>query len=81
MAACVLKSPKAIEMSVFVVRAFVRLCELAGAQEFLAAKLADLEKQVTAHDSQLKEVVAMLQALLQPPAKPRRRIGYVEWRG
>lgn len=76
MAASVLNSPKAIEMSVFVVRAFVRLRELASAHAVIAAKLDELEKRVTAHDSELRDVIDMLRALLQPDPKPRRRIGY-----
>lgn len=76
MAASVLNSTKAIEMSVFVVRAFVRLRELAGAHAFLAAKLAELEKRVTGHDTELREIISTLRALLTTERKPRRRIGY-----
>lgn len=77
MAASVLNSPKAIEMSVFVVRAFVRLRELASSNAALAAKLAELEQRVTEHDSELQQVIAALRVLLQPAPKPRQRIGYV----
>jgi hypothetical protein len=76
MAASVLNSSKAIDMSVFVVRAFVKLRELAGTHAALAAKLDELEKRVTAHDSELRDVINLLRALLQPDPKPRRRIGY-----
>jgi hypothetical protein len=48
MAATILNGPKAIEMSVFVVRAFVRLRELAATHTFLAAKLGELEKNTVA---------------------------------
>jgi hypothetical protein len=75
MAAMVLQSPRAIDMSVFVVRAFVRTRELAGVHVVLA-KLTELEKRLTVHDSQLRDVIATLRALLTPPLKPRRRIGY-----
>jgi hypothetical protein len=76
MAATILNSPKAIEMSVFVVRAFVRLRELAATHTVLATKLGELEKKVTEHDSALRQVIATLRALLQPDPKPRRKIGY-----
>jgi hypothetical protein len=76
MAATVLNSANAIEMSIYVVRAFVRLRDLAGAHAFLAAKLAELEKRVTGHDSELREIISTLRALLTPDRQPRRRIGY-----
>jgi hypothetical protein len=72
----VLNSANAIEMSLYVVRAFVRLRELAGAHAFLAAKLAELEKRVTNHDSEIGEIIRMLRVLLQPAARTKRRIGY-----
>jgi hypothetical protein len=50
MAATILNSPRAVHMSVFVVRAFVRLRVWAADQDELAAKLAELERRVTAHD-------------------------------
>jgi hypothetical protein len=76
MAATVLNSARAVEMSLYVVRAFVRLRQLAGAHGFLAAKLAELEKRVRTHDAELGEIIKMLRALLQPAPKPKRRIGY-----
>jgi hypothetical protein len=59
-----------------VVRAFVRLRELAATHTVLATKLGELEKKVTEHDSALRQVIATLRALLQPDPKPRRKIGY-----
>ena len=58
MAATVLNSPRAVEMSVFVVRAFVRLRDLARTHVELARHLAALERRVTAHDADLKQVFA-----------------------
>ena len=82
MAATVLNSPRAVEMSVFVVRAFVRLRDLARTHVELARHLAALERRVTAHDADLKQVFAALRQLLAPPpAHPNRRIGYGEGGG
>lgn len=82
MAATVLSSPRAVEMSVFVVRAFVRLRELARTHAELGKHLAALERRVTAHDADLEKVIAVLRQLLEPPpAKPRRRIGYGDGSG
>jgi hypothetical protein len=76
MAATVLNSPRAVEMSVFVVRAFVRLRDLARTHADLARQLTALERRVTTHDADLKQVFAALHQLLDQPAKPRRRIGF-----
>ena len=79
MAATVLNSPRAVEMSVFVVRAFVRLRDLARTHVELARHLAALERRVTAHDADLKQVLAALRQLLDPPrTRPGRRIGYAD---
>lgn len=76
MAASVLNSPRAVEMSVFVVRAFVRLRDVARSHGELAKQLAVLERRVTAHDAGLRQMFAALRQLLEPPVKPRRRIGF-----
>ena len=80
MAATVLNSPKAIEMSVYVVRAFVRLRQLVQANADLARKLAALERSLARLDTstrtQFDDVYAAIKALMaQPPAK-RRPIGF-----
>lgn len=76
MAASLLNTPRAIEMSVFVVRAFVRLRELTGTHAELAATLAALERRVSEHDGELRNIIAALRQLLQPPHRPRRTIGF-----
>ena len=60
MAASVLNSPRAVQMSVFVVRAFLRLREMAPMYAVLAAKLKALECQVAGHDADLKEMFSAL---------------------
>lgn len=88
MAAAVLNSPRAVEMSLYVVRAFVRMREVLATHKALAKKLAELEKKTEAlalkHDqlalatrAQLKEVIAALHALMTPPEPKRRPIGFV----
>jgi hypothetical protein len=76
MAASVLNSPRAVEMSVFVVRAFVRLRDFARTHAEIAAKLSALERKVTGHDEDLKRMFAALRGLLEPPMKPSRPIGF-----
>ena len=77
MAATVLNSPRAVQMSVFVVRAFLHLRSLVAGQSELAAKLATLERRVTGHDHELKAVITALRELVRlPDEPPRRRIGF-----
>jgi hypothetical protein len=76
MAASILNTPRAIEMSVFVVRAFIRLRQLSLIHADLAVKLHRLEERVTVHDDELKQVIAALRAMLTPPPKARRGIGF-----
>jgi hypothetical protein len=76
MAATILNSRRAVQMSVFVVRAFIRLRELARNHAELALKLAALEHRVTGHDADLEDVFAALHALSQPVRTPRRQIGF-----
>lgn len=77
MAANVLNSGRAIEVSVYVVRAFVRLREMMGANKEVAAKLDELERKVTSHDEAIRSLVAAIRQLmgsLTPPS--RKRIGF-----
>jgi hypothetical protein len=76
MAATVLNSKRAAEASVFVVRAFVRMRQLLASHRELALKLADLERRVAAHDTSIGSLVSAIRQLLQPPAPPRRKIGF-----
>ncbi len=76
MVASVLNSPRAVEMSVFVVRAFVHLRDFARTHAELGKQLATLERRVVAHGADLKQVFAALRRLLDPPKPPRPQIGF-----
>ena len=76
MAATVLSSPRAIEMSIFVVRAFLRLRDLVASHRELATKLAALEHKVSDHDHELKKILSALRQLIAPPLRERRAIGF-----
>ena len=76
MAATVLNSPRAVQMSIFVVRAFLRLREWVVGQAGLAAKLADLERRVGAHDHELKAIIQTIRGMLEPPAPSKKQIGF-----
>lgn len=76
MAATVLNSPRAVEMSLYVVRAFVQLRELLTANSALARKLDELEKKYQHHDQAIAAILSAIRELTQPPAPKRRRIGF-----
>lgn len=77
MAATVLNSPKAIEMSVFVVRAFVRLRETLSTHKELAAKLETLERKVGSHDQAIAGLIDAIRQLMAPPEAKKRSIGFI----
>jgi vacuolar-type H+-ATPase subunit D/Vma8 len=78
MAATILNTTQATEVSVFVVRAFVRLKELVAANTVLSRKLDELERRVSHHDETITSIVKAIRELATPPEpKPKRRIGFV----
>jgi len=76
MLANVLNTPRAAEVSVYVVRAFVRLRQLAGTNVAMAEKLAELERRVMGHDDAIRSLVRTIRQLMEPPDKTRRSIGF-----
>lgn len=81
MAATLLNSPRAVEVSVYVVRAFVQLREFLASNKDLARQLRALEqrieKKLTNHDQAIADVVATLKQLMSPANTTKRRIGFV----
>jgi hypothetical protein len=77
MLASVLSSPRAAEVGVYIVRAFVRLREVIAGNKVLAAKLAGLERRLTTHDRQIGALIeAMRQEAGPKPVPRKRRIGF-----
>ena len=77
MASNILKSERAIEMSVYVVRAFVRLRELSLTNATILKRLAEIDHNLLVHDKALRELYQKLLPLLRPEAIPeKRRIGF-----
>jgi hypothetical protein len=77
MAATVLNSEQAVEMSVFVVRAFVRLRAVLATQKELAARIEEAEEHLAKHDGSIQEIVRLIKTLMEPPRTRRRNIGFV----
>jgi acyl-coenzyme A synthetase/AMP-(fatty) acid ligase len=77
MAAAVLNSPRAVQVSLYVVRAFVQLRQMLAQNKELAAKLADLERKVGDHDKKIVALIQAIRELMAPPPEPLRKpIGF-----
>ena len=70
----VLNSPRAVKVNVEIMRTFVRLRQLMATHTDLARKLTALEQK---YDKQFKVVFDAIRALMTPPAKPRKKIGFI----
>jgi hypothetical protein len=78
MAASVLNSTRAVNVSVFIVRAFIRLRQTIAEHREIARKIEKLERKIAEHDEQILNVLEAIHQLMAPSGKPRRKIGYVK---
>jgi len=76
MAATVLNSKRAIEMSLFVVRAFVRMRQALAINQHVVSKLSELEARLDSHDDEIQDIVEAIRELLTPLPASQRRIGF-----
>ena len=76
MVASVLNTKRAIEVSVFVVRAFIKLREMLATHKELAHRLAELERRLESHDEAIHSLFSAIRQLMTPPAPKRRPIGF-----
>ena len=81
MAATVLNSPRAVEMGIYVVRAFVKLREILASNKDLARRLDELEarieKKLTTHDEAIAAMLSAIRELMNPPVPKKQPIGFV----
>jgi hypothetical protein len=79
MVAAVLNTPRAVNVSIYVVRAFVKLRDILASNEELAVKLTELEQRVSSHDATIGELVDAIRQLMAPEPGKKRSIGFAEW--
>ena len=77
MAASVLNSRKAIQMSLHVVRAYVRLRDMIATNRQLATKMMELESRLDIHDAEILQLLQDIHRLMRSPRRRRRQIGFV----
>jgi hypothetical protein len=77
MAANILNSPRAVAISVYVIRAFVKMREDVAANAAILRRLAEIDKTLLVHDVTLREILQKLRPLLEPPPPPPKpEIGF-----
>ena len=76
MAASVLNSKRAIDMSIFVVRAFVQMRQSTVQNQHIVSKLAELESRIDSHDGEIQGLVDAIRELIEPLPPSNRRIGF-----
>jgi phage regulator Rha-like protein len=76
MAASVLNSKRAIDMSIFVVRAFVQMRHALLMKQQIASRLSELEARLDQHDADIQELIEAIRELMEPPPATSRRIGF-----
>jgi hypothetical protein len=77
MLSSVLNSPRAIQVNIAIMRAFIQLREAIATNEQLASQFAELEKRVDRHDEKIQDILDAIREMLAPAeTKPRREIGF-----
>ena len=76
MLSSVLRSPRAVQVNIAIMRVFVRLRETLALHKELAHKLAELERKIEGHDASIRTLFDAIRQLMTPPEKPNREIGF-----
>jgi hypothetical protein len=76
MLSSVLRSPRAVQVNIAIMRVFVHLRETLALHKELAHKLAELERKIQGHDTSIRTLFDAIRQLAAPPAKPAREIGF-----
>jgi hypothetical protein len=76
MLSSVLRSPRAVQVNIAIMRVFVRLRETLALHKDLAYKLTQLERKIEGHDTSIRALFDAIRQLMTPPENPRREIGF-----
>lgn len=76
MLSSVLKSERAIEVNIIIMRAFVKLREIISTHKKVEEKLKDLENKLKEHDDQIVQIIQVINQLITPPAPSKTKIGF-----
>jgi len=76
MLASVLRSKRAVQVNIEIMRAFVKLREMVATHRELGEKLAELESRLEDHDEKIDVIFEAIRQIMTPPEKPKKRIGF-----
>jgi len=76
MLSSVLNSERAVQVNIMIMRIFVRIREMVATHKKLADKINELELKYDKHDSEIQSIFAAIRQLMEPPERPKRRIGF-----
>ena len=76
MLSSVLNSPRAVQVNIEIMRAFVRLREMTATNRELAQKLEELEQRISSHDEKIQAIFEAIRQLMVPPETPHKEIGF-----
>ena len=76
MLSSVLKSERAIEVNILIMRAFVKLREIISTHKKIEEKLKEIESKLKEHDDQIVQIIQVINQLITPPASPKKKIGF-----
>ena len=76
MLSSVLKSERAVQVNIAIMRAFVKLRQIMASHKDLAHRIAALERKYGSHDEEIQVIFSAIKQLLEPPVSPKRRIGF-----
>lgn len=78
MAASVLNTQRAADVSIYVVRVFIRLREMLSTHKDLAHKLAELEDRIAHHDGAIRNLIDAIKQLMKQPEPREKKIGFIK---
>jgi hypothetical protein len=76
MLSSVLKSDRAVQVNIAIMRAFVKLRQVMASHKDLANRISALERKYGSHDEEIQVIFSAIKQLLEPPVSPKRRIGF-----
>lgn len=76
MLSSVLKSERAIDVNILIMRSFVKMRQMLSTHKELADKLNELENKYEKHDKDIKTIIDAIRQLMSPPEKPAKKIGF-----
>lgn len=81
MLSSVLKSERAIEVNILIMRAFVKLREIISSHKKVEEKLRELESKLKEHDEQIIQIIQVINQLISTPQKTTKKIGFtIDWK-